>query len=255
MNAAPHRGVSSRMHTAPFAALALFAALAGAPSVAEAQVDPTPAAPQGIEIQLSDEAAEGTNVRRGVARYLVAAPMADVVRAFTDYPHYTELLPHVTTSRVVRRTRAGTEVYLQVDLGGNLGALWSRVRVSVQRAPQRVTVAGAGLEGNLDRFEFAARIEPSAGDPSHTLVECRMLSIPQLPFPSTVFSRENRQALATMANTLRNRMAALTPAPVAPVAQPAPTTPPATAQSPGTTGATAQGEFPVAPSAPTSPSP
>ncbi|MEZ4391783.1 MAG: SRPBCC family protein [Polyangiales bacterium] len=241
------------MRTPPLAALALSAALAGAPSTARAQVDPAP--PQGIEIQLSDEAAEGTNVRRGVSRYLVAAPMADVVRAFTDYPHYTELLPHVTTSRVVRRTRAGTEVYLQVDLGGNLGALWSRVRVSVQRAPQRVTVTGAGLEGNLDRFEFAARIEPSPGDPAQTLVECRMLSIPQLPFPSTVFSRENRQALATMANTLRNRMAALSSAAAAPAAQPAPTPPPAAAPSPGITGATAQGEFPVAPSAPTSPSP
>jgi hypothetical protein len=111
---------------------------------------PTPTHPTGAEIELGDEPAEGTTVRRGVSRFVVQAPMAEVVRAFMDYGHYTDLLPQVTTSRVVRRTRAGTEVYLQVDLGGNLGALWSRVRVTVERTPQRVTFQGTSLEGNVE---------------------------------------------------------------------------------------------------------
>ena len=218
----------------------------------------TPALPNGAEVELADEPAEGTTVRRGVSRFVVQAPMAEVVRAFMDYGHYTELLPQVTTSRVVRRTRAGTEVYLQVDLGGNLGALWSRVRVTVERTPGRVTFQGTSLEGNVERFEFSARIDPVEGDPARTLLECRMLSIPQLPFPSTVFTRENRRALTMMANRVRARMtpgAPETPVPPPSVPTTASPTPPAPT-SPSTSPAARGSEpFPSPAPSPTTPSP
>lgn len=244
MNLSVSQRVSRIMRLAPSL---LVASVFLAPSPARAQVDPA-TLPPGAEIELRDEPAEGTTVRRGVSRFVVPAPMADVVRAFTDYPRYTELLPRVTTSRVVRRTRAGTEVYLQVNLGGNLGALWSRVRVSVQRAPQRVTVTGTNLDGNLDRFEFSAQIDAVAGDPARTLLECRMLSIPQLPFPSTVFTRENLHALSTMANLVRSRVSA--PAPTVPEAPAlAPTA------APGSPAESLSRQFPQTSAAPTSPSP
>jgi hypothetical protein len=215
-----------------------------------------PSLPNGAEVELADEPVDGTTVRRGVSRFVVQAPMAEVVRAFMDYGHYTELLPQVTTSRVVRRTRAGTEVYLQVDLGGNLGALWSRVRVTVDRTPQRVTFQGTSLEGNVERFEFSARIDPIEGDPARTLLECRMLSIPQLPFPSTVFTRENRRALTMMANRVRARMVPGAPeAPVPPPTVPATATPTPPATSPTAPSGRGSEPFPSTASGPTTPSP
>jgi hypothetical protein len=197
-----------------------------APTASAQDAGAPPALPEGPEIQLSDEPAEGTTVRRGVSRFVVRAPMATVVRELTDFGRYTEVIPRVTESRVVRRTRAGTEVYLQVSLGANLGVLWSRVRLQVQRAPARVVIDGVSLEGNVDRFELNTRIEPVPGDAERTLVECRMLSVPQLPFPSSVFTRENRDALSTMANRFRARVEAPPAAPVAPVPAAPPTTAP-----------------------------
>ncbi|MFO0625053.1 MAG: hypothetical protein U0325_05500 [Polyangiales bacterium] len=242
------------------ASLAIVLTLSAAAG-AQPPTPPTggPALPAGAEVELADEPAEGTTVRRGVSRFVVQAPMAEVVRAFMDYGHYTELLPQVTTSRVVRRTRAGTEVYLQVDLGGNLGALWSRVRVTVERTPQRVTFQGTSLEGNVERFEFSARIDPVEGDPARTLLECRMLSIPQLPFPSTVFTRENRRALTMMANRVRARMSPGAPeAPVPPPSVPttaSPTASPTPPPSPAAPAARAGEPFPSAAPGPTTPSP
>jgi hypothetical protein len=237
------------------ATLATVLTLSAAAGAQTPTPTPTPTLPTGAEIELGDEPAEGTTVRRGVSRFVVQAPMAEVVRAFMDYGHYTDLLPQVTTSRVVRRTRAGTEVYLQVDLGGNLGALWSRVRVTVERTPQRVTFQGTSLEGNVERFEFSARIDPVEGDPARTLLECRMLSIPQLPFPSTVFTRENRRALTMMANRVRARMSP--GAPEAPVPPPSVPTTASPTPAPPPTSPTARGSepFPSPAPSPTTPSP
>lgn len=196
-----------------------------AASRAWAQEAPAETLPALGEVRVSDEAVEGTTVRRGVSRFIVRAPMAAVAREFTDFGNYTQIMPRISESRVVRRTRAGTEVYMQVRLGANLGVLWSRLRLSVRRAPALVEITGTSLEGNVDRFELATRIEPVPDDPSRTLITCRMLTVPQLPFPSTVFTRENREALSTMANRFRTRIEA--PAPAAPEAPAAPAPPPA----------------------------
>lgn len=205
-----------------------------AASRASAQTDPAPAPtlPADGEVVVSDEPAEGTTVRRGVSRFIVRAPMAAVAREMTDFGNYTQILPRVSESRVVRRTRAGTEVYMQVRLGANLGVLWSRMRLVVRRAPTSVAIEGTSLEGNVDRFELSTRIEQVPDDPTRTLITCRMLSVPQLPFPSTVFTRENRDAMATLANRFRNRIEAPAPAPEAPATPaPPPATPPTVAAS------------------------
>lgn len=202
---------------------------------AAAQTDPPspPAAravDEGIpaegEIRIGDEVAEGTTVRRAISRFVVVAPVASVASVMTDFGRYTEILPRLTESRIVRRTRAGTEVYLQVSLSPSPGFLWSRMRLQVRRGAERVEIVGASLEGNLDRFDFVTRLETVPGDPTRTLVTCRMLTIPQLPFPSSVFTRENRDALGTFANHLRARVASLTP--------PAPASPPPAATASAT---------------------
>lgn len=215
-------------------ALALAALLAASPAAAQTEPAPIDATlPNGPEILLADEAVEGTTVRRGVSRFTVRAPMSVVAREFTDFGNYTQIIPRVAESRVVRRTRAGTEVYMQVRLGQNLGVLWSRLRLSVRRTAAAVEVSGTSIEGNVDRFELATRIEPMPDDPERTLITCRMLSVPQLPFPSSVFTRENRAALSTLANRLRTRVEGATQPPAQP-AQPAqpPVTAAATAAAP-----------------------
>ncbi len=195
-------------------------------TVATPPAAPAPA-PSPAEIAVSDEPADGTLVRMGRSDVVIRAPFDLVVRQMTDFAHYNEFMPHVRESRVVRRNRGATDVYMQVPLGGSLGVIWALLRLDARRAPGRFTLDGQAVDSNMDRFETHTVIERVADDPGATRLTFRMLALPRLPFPSSVFTREMRGATRTIADNLRARVeraAALEPVRVA--ATPAAPTPP-----------------------------
>jgi hypothetical protein len=158
------------------------------------------------DVAVSDEPADGTLVRMGRSELVIRAPMELVVRQMTDYAHYHEFMPHVRESRVVRRNRGATDVYMQVPLGGSLGVIWALLRLDSRRTPERFTLDGQAVDSNMDRFETHTVIERVPGDPSATRLTFRMLALPRLPFPSSVFTREMRDATRTITQNLRARV-------------------------------------------------
>jgi len=202
--------------------------------VATVATAPAAATPSAVparrveDVAVSDEPAAGTLVRMGRSEVLIRAPMELVVRQMTDFAHYNEFLPHVRESRVVRRNRGATDVYLQVPLGGSLGVIWALLRLDSRRTPDRFVLDGQAVDSNMDRFETHTVIERVSGDPATTRLTFRMLALPRLPFPSSVFTREMRDATRTITQNLRARVeraAALEPVRAAAAAPAAPAAP------------------------------
>ncbi len=183
---------------APPAATPPAAAPADAPSQQQPQEEP---------VIVSDAPVEGTLVRMGRSETVIHAPMEAVVRAITDYPRYAEFMPHVRESRVVRRNRSATDVYMQVPLGGSLGVIWALLRIDARRQADRFELVGQAVDSNMDRFETRSTLERLPGPEARTRVVFQVLALPRLPFPSSVFTREMRDAARTVANNLRVRVA------------------------------------------------
>jgi len=190
------------------------AALAQTPRDAGALDASTPDAAVTTDAQASDarpaevvaassEEVPGIAARRGRAETIVDAPFEVVARALLDYAHYNTFMPHVTEARVVRRNRADTDVYMQVPLRGALGVMWSLVRVHAQRTPNRMELAGHAIDGNMERFESNTLIERLPGPTPRTRLVFTLLALPRLPFPASVFTRENVNASRTVAGNLR----------------------------------------------------
>lgn len=110
-------------------------------------------------IAVTDEAVSGMSVRRGTAETVINAPMEYVVRTMLDYPRYSEFMPHVHESRVVRRNRAQTDIYLQVPLTAALGVVWTLMRLTVTQTRDRVELVGQAMDGNTDHFDTRSVIE------------------------------------------------------------------------------------------------
>lgn len=159
------------------------------------------------EIISSSVEVPGITVRRGRAETIIDAPFEVVARAVLDFAHYNTFMPRVTEARVVRRNRADTDVYLQVPLRGELGVIWSLVRVNAQRTPNRLELDGHAIDGNMERFESTTVLERLPGPTPRTRMQFTLLALPRLPFPSSVFTREMVDAARTVANNLRARIA------------------------------------------------
>lgn len=154
-------------------------------------------------VSASSEEVPGISVRRGRAETVIEAPYEVVMRTMLDYPHYNTFMPHVTEARVVRRNRADTDVYMQVPLRGQLGVMWSLVRINARRAPDRLELNGHAVDGNMDRFESTTLVERLPGPAPRTRLVFTLLALPRLPFPSSVFTREMVDASRTVAANLR----------------------------------------------------
>ena len=206
------------------AALALGAALAattparaqsdaGATEVADAEAsaavteaaDAGPPSAPAEPVTVVMEEVPGLAVRRGRAETVIAAPFERVAREMLNFAAYAEFMPHLRESRVVRRNRALTDVYMQVPLGRSLGVVWSLVQVRATRTRDRLELVGAAVEGNMDRFDTHVVVERMPD--GATRFEFSLLALPRLPFPNAVFSRENRDAARTVAYNVRSRLA------------------------------------------------
>jgi hypothetical protein len=197
-----------------------------APAAAAPAAEPAATPPAAPEIVVTSEEVAGVPVRRGTAETVIRAPLEAVVQAMTDYGRYAEFLPHVRESRVVRRNRALTDVYLQVPINASLGVVWALLRVNARRGPNQVELVGESVDGNMDRFETRCVLERVEGDTPRTRMRFSLLALPRLPLPSSVFSREMANSARRVADTVRTRverahtldaMRAAAPTPAAPV--------------------------------------
>jgi hypothetical protein len=157
-------------------------------------------------VAVTDLPVAGLAIRRGRSETVIHAPLEQVAQAMLDYGRYNEFMPHVRESRVVHRNRAVTDLYVQVPLTPTLGVVWALLRLEARRARDQVEITGGAIDGNMERFEVHALLERVPGTEPATRFVFEVLAQPRLPFPSSLFTRENRDASRTVANNVRVRV-------------------------------------------------
>ncbi len=165
------------MRFAAFACVLVAGLAAAAP--AGAQRATPPRAPV-----LSELPVDGTTIRRMQASTTIRAPFEAVARRLLDYAHYPEFLPRFRAARVVRRDRAQTDVYFQLELPRAMGVVWFVHRMTVvRRSPDRLEIQGVAQSGNAGRVETLAVIErvPSARATRFSFTLFGVPTIPALP--------------------------------------------------------------------------
>ena len=123
---------------------------------------------------------EGSAISWGHAVGMIEKPLEDVLPVVLDYANYVHFMPNFTKSKVLK-------------LGE--GAPDGETRVIEARL----------LDGNMDAFSATWRLTPADGG-ERTEVDFKLYVDPDMPLPSSVFSRENERAAGNTVRALRIRV-------------------------------------------------
>lgn len=133
---------------------------------------------------------EGQAIRAGGAMVAVEAPLADVRKVITDFGNYAEFMPRFERSRIVRKSKEGVDVYLQVPILRGAANVWAVARFVPpipegrgQRIEGRMTD-----QGNVRDLRAVWHLEPI--DQNRTLLKLELLIVPKLPLPASVVTPE-----------------------------------------------------------------
>jgi ribosome-associated toxin RatA of RatAB toxin-antitoxin module len=161
-------------------------------------------------------AVPGFSIRAGGAMTLVNAPVALLRQTVTDYGHYADFMPRFQKSRIIGKSGANTDVYLQVSILHGAANVWAVTRFG----PPTQDVAGERIEGrkegqgNVDELRALWRLIPI--DAGHTIVKLELLIVPKLPLPGSVVTPELEFASDQAVSAVRDRIEAKNRVDVAP---------------------------------------
>jgi len=144
-----------------------------------------------------------SGLEAGAARVLVQAP-ADMARAVvTDYAKYSSIMTRFKNARVLGRSGANTDVYLEVPILNGATNIWAVVRFAPPetRGNQEI-VRGRLVKGNVKRLDATWRIEKV--NEKHSVLSLELLMVPDLPAPKSLVSNELRKAAGKAVNAARN---------------------------------------------------
>ncbi len=150
---------------------------------------------------------EGSNIATGRAVIVVDRPIEDVLQIVLDYANYVRFMPNFTKSRVLAQRGTRAMVYMEVSVAKGMYTLYGQLHLAErpQDGVSRV-VAGRLMDGNIDAFDASFKLTPS-DDGASTEIDFRIYVDPDLPLPSSVFSRENERAAGRTVRALRARVA------------------------------------------------
>ncbi len=126
--------------------LGLCAALALRGSGAVAQVPDLP-------LRVAQEPVAGSPVRRASVVIDLPTAFPRVAAHLLNFQGYPSFLRRFRSARVVRRNRADTDVYFEVELPRSLGTFWFLHRMTVRRSADHLVIQGASQEGNAGLVE------------------------------------------------------------------------------------------------------
>jgi hypothetical protein len=132
----------------------------------------------------------GASIRAGGGMTAVNAPLSVVRQIVTDYGHYADIMPRFEKSRVVGKTGATTDVYLQVSILHGAAKIWGVVRFG----PPQAVGAGERIEGrlqgpgNIDDLRAVWHLVPMGDD--KTILKLEMLIVPKIPLPGSLVTGE-----------------------------------------------------------------
>jgi len=139
----------------------------------------------------------------GAARVLVHAPTDTARSVVTDYGHYSSIITHFKNARIIGRSGAQTDVYLEVPILNGAGKIWAVVRFAPPETQgNQEIVRGRLVKGNVKRLDAAWRIEKV--DDKKSILSLELLMVPDLPAPKSLISGELRKAAGKAVNAARN---------------------------------------------------
>lgn len=149
---------------------------------------------------------EGSNIAWGQAVLVLDKPIEEVLPIVRDYANYVQFMPNFTKSKVLAQRGSRAMVYMEVSVAKGAITLWGQLNLAErpQEGESRIVEAHL-MEGNIDAFDARFRLTPVDGG-ARTEVDFRIFVDPDIPLPSSIFSRENERAAGRTVRALRARV-------------------------------------------------
>jgi ribosome-associated toxin RatA of RatAB toxin-antitoxin module len=197
MDSYSDRRQTSRMtQTTSIGLLAVALLLATSPVHAAGEAD----------VRTAQIAKEGSNISWGHAVAVIDQPIDEVLPVVVDYGNYVHFMPNFTKSKVIAQRGNRAMVYMEVSVASGTFTLWGQLKLSESPAEGDTRVIEAYLlDGNMDAFSASWRLTPVDGG-ARTEVDFKIYVDPDMPLPSSVFSRENEKAAGNTLRALRTRV-------------------------------------------------
>lgn len=198
-------GYSRRAMSGTFVVVALLAA--GAIGAMPSHAAATEASDENAGIYTTQIQEEGSDIASGRAVLVVDKPIEEVLPIVLDYANYVRFMPNFTKSRVLAQRGNRAMVYMEVSVAKGMYTLYGQLNLAErpQDGESRV-VEGRLLEGNIDAFDASFTLTPVDGG-TRTEIDFKIYVDPDLPLPSSIFSRENERAAGRTVRALRARVA------------------------------------------------
>ena len=197
MDSYGHPRQTSRMSKTSFLSL-LAAALLLATTPVQAASEP--------EVLTTQISQEGSSISWGHAVAVIDQPIEEILPVVVDYANYVHFMPNFTKSKVLAQRGNRAMVYMEVSIAGGTFTLWGQLKFSESAAQGNTRVIEASLlDGNMDAFSASWRLTPVDGG-ARTEVAFKLYVDPDMPLPSSVFSRENERAAGNTIRALRIRV-------------------------------------------------
>lgn len=150
--------------------------------------------------------AEGSNIAAGRAVIVVDRPIEEVLPIVLDYANYVRFMPNFTRSKVLAQRGSKAMVYMEVSVAKGMYTLYGQLKLDerAQDGESRL-VEGQLIDGNINAFNASFRLTP-VNDGAATEIDFNIYVDPDLPLPSSVFSRENERAAGKTLRALRQRI-------------------------------------------------
>ena len=149
---------------------------------------------------------EGSNISWGQAVLVVDKPIEELLPIVRDYANYVQFMPNFTKSKVLAQRGSRAMVYMEVSVAKGAITLWGQLNLA-ERPPDgdsRIVEAHL-MEGNVDAFSARWTLTP-VDDGARTEVDFKIFVDPDIPLPSSIFSRENERAAGRTVRALRTRV-------------------------------------------------
>jgi len=158
------------------------------------------------EVRTGQITEDGSNIAWGHAVAVIDQPIEEVFPVVVDYANYVHFMPNFTKSKVLAQRGHRAMVYMEVSVASGTFTLWGQLKFSEGAAEGNTRVIEARLlEGNMDAFSASWRLTPVEGG-DRTEVDFKIFVDPDMPLPSSVFSRENEKAAGKTIRALRTRV-------------------------------------------------
>jgi ribosome-associated toxin RatA of RatAB toxin-antitoxin module len=137
---------------------------------------------------------------------VIEKPLQEVLPVVLDYGNYVHFMPNFTKSKVLAQRGTRAMVYMEVSVASGTFTLWGQLKLA-EAAPdgESRVIEARLLDGNMDAFSATWRLTPVDGG-ARTEVDFKIYVDPDMPLPSSVFSRENERAAGNTVRALRTRV-------------------------------------------------